>query len=458
MNAKSLVDLVKVRLMRLSERRRFERVMARRHYLGWGQPVGETIRYVAEVRGKWVALLVFGAAAYALEDRDTWIGWSGEQRRGRLNFLAQNRRFLILLDQREPNLASRILGLCTRRLADDWQEAYGHPIVGLETFVDPQRFQGTCYRAAGWEPLGLTEGCRRIRRDWYDHSGAPKQLFVKLLRRDAKSLLCAPELPTAWQKHELGVLARSPVRTEHSRSLWQAYAQIPEFRHARGLRHPLASVLACLACAVLAGAEGLGEAAEIIAGLEQRQLRALRCYRRRSSGRYEPPSESTLRRALSGLDTERFDTVVAQWVSQHEDIAAVALDGKAMRGCLNAEGKPLFLVSAVAHGTGAFQGQVQVDGKSNEIPAARQLLAQMGPLDGVMVTTDAAHTQVETAQVVVLEQGADYLSPIKGNQPSLLRKARRHLPVDHFFSDGRTGGKTKRTGGNPPDSSRGGDG
>jgi predicted transposase YbfD/YdcC len=90
------------------------------------------------------------------------------------------------------------------------------------------------------------------------------------------------------------------------------------------------------------------------------------------------------------------------------------------------------LVSAVAHGSGGFQGQVQVDSKSNEIPAARQLIRQIGPLDDILVTTDAAHTQVETAQEVVMNQGADYLSPIKGNQPSLLRKARRLLPVGRF--------------------------
>lgn len=431
-NNTSLVDVVKVRPMRRSERRRFERLMDRHHYLGWGQPVGETMRYVAEARGKWVALLVFGSAAYALEDRDTWIGWSVAQRQRRLSFIAQNRRFLMLPKTSEPNLASHILALCTRRLAQDWQKAYGHPIVGVETFVDPQRFQGTCYRAAGWEPLGLTAGCRRIRRDLYDRSGSPKQLFVKLLRRDAKELLVADDFPVAWQAYERKLAARSPVRTEHSRSLWDAFAQISEFRAARGLRHPLPSVLACAACGVLAGAEGLAEIAEVVAGLEQRQLRALRCYRRPSTGRYEPPSESTLRRVLSGIDSEQFDTVVAQWVSQHEDIAAVALDGKALRGCLNEEGKPLFLVSAVAHGTGGFQGQVQVESKSNEIPAARRLLAQMGPLDGIMVTTDAAHTQVETAQVVVMDQGGDYLSPIKGNQPSLLKKAQRLLPIGRF--------------------------
>lgn len=80
-NNKPLVDLVKVRPMRATEHQRFERLMDRHHYLGWGKPVGETMRYVAEARGKWVALLVFGAAAYALEDRDLWIGWSVTQRR-----------------------------------------------------------------------------------------------------------------------------------------------------------------------------------------------------------------------------------------------------------------------------------------------------------------------------------------------------------------------------------------
>lgn len=456
MKKSCLVDLVKVRPMRASERGRFERLMQRHHYLGWGQPVGETLRYVAEVRGKWVALLTFGAAAYALEDRDARLGWSLVQRQRRLNFLAQNRRFLILPGKSEPNLASRILALCTRRVAEDWQQAYGHPVLALETFVDPQRFQGTCYRAAGWEPLGLTSGSRRVRRDFYDQSGSPKQLFVKLLRRDAEELLRAPQWPVAWQTHEHKVPVRSPVKTEHSRSLWEALTQIDEFRKVRGIRHPLASVLACAACAVLAGAEGIAEMAEIVAGMEQRQLRALRCYRRRSTGRYEPPSESTLRRALSGIDAEQFDTVIAQWVGEHEDIAAVAIDGKALKGCLNEDGHPLFLVSAVAHGSGAFQGQVEVDSKSNEIPAARSLVAQMGPLDGIMVTTDAAHTQVETAQVVVMEHGGDYLSPIKGNQPSLLRKARRFLPAGRFFSDCQPSGETERSGGNPPDSSPGG--
>ena len=116
------MDLVKVRPMRATERQRFERLIERHHYLGGGQPVGETMRYVAEACGKWVALVTFGAAAYALADRDARLGWSLPQRQRRLSFLAQNRRFLILPGKSEPNLASHILALCTRSVAADWQK------------------------------------------------------------------------------------------------------------------------------------------------------------------------------------------------------------------------------------------------------------------------------------------------------------------------------------------------
>lgn len=432
----SNVARVKVRPLRIEERSRFEKLMELHHYLGWGLPVGEGLNYVAEVDGRWVALLTFGAAAYALKDREAWVGWTCEQRKRRLKFIAQNRRFLILPEASEKNMASRILGQCAKRLADDWRLVYGHPVLVIETFVDPQRFEGTCYRAAGWVPLGLTAGVQRIKRDYYEMGGSPKQLFVKSLRHDAHELLCADEWPKAWQKHEVRLVASSPLKTRHGRSLYQAFNDVPEFRRTRGLRHKMPAVLACVACAVLAGAKGISEMAEIIEGFDARQLRALRCYKNPRTGRMEAPSESTLRRVLAGVDAEKFDTVVASWVSGREDIKALALDGKALRGCLNEDGRPLFLVSAVAHGTGAFQGQVAVDCKTNEIPAARELLKQLGPLDGVMVTTDAAHTQIATAHQIVIEHGGDYFSPVKGNQPNLLKKAEQLLPKESFFPYG----------------------
>ena len=430
--SKRILDEVHVRLARARERGRFKRLMGAHHYLGWGQPVGETLLYVAEAEGRWVAVLVFGAAAYALRDRDEWIGWSLTQRQARLNFVAQNRRFLILPGVKELNLASRILGLCARRLASDWEAAYGHPVLVSETFVDPQRFEGTCYRAAGWQPLGLTAGARRVRRDFYDDSGTPKQLLIKTLRPDACAQLRAESWPENWRIHQRAVVATNPLRGQEPYSLFQAFQQVPEFRGAHGRRHLLAAVLACATCAMLAGAEGIAEMAEIVEGFDQRQLRLLRCWQNRRTKRFVAPSENTLRRVLGGIDPERFDRIVGDWVRAHGRVAALAIDGKTLKACLDAEGRQTTLVAAVAHGDGAPLAQLPVPPSTNETATARDLLDVLPPLDGALATFDAAHTNGETARKVVLEKGGDYLLPVKGNQPTLLDHANRLLPQAAF--------------------------
>lgn len=437
-----LLDQVEVRLVcNTRERARFKRLMGKEHYLGWGQPVGETLMYVAVCGRKWVALLTFGAPAYALRDRDQLIQWSVPQRQARLNFVVQNRRFLILHGIKEHNLASRILALCSNRLAHDWESAYGHPVLLMETFVDPQRFQGTCYRAAGWMPLGLTAGARRIRRDFYDDSGSPKQLFVKLLRKDACELLRAPTWPNAWQGHELHVLPSNPLSGREPYSLFQAFQEVDDFRGTHGRRHLLASVLACAACAMLAGAEGIAEMAEIVAGFDCRHLKMLRCWRNPNTRRHEPPSENTLRRVLAGIDPVRFDQVIGRWLQQHGKASALAIDGKTLKACINARGNQTTLVSAVAHGDGAPVAQLPVPEGTNEITTARELLDVLPPLDDMLVTFDAAHTNGETARKVVVDKGADYLLPIKGNQPALLKKAKRLLPQAAFSPSNQDSGK-----------------
>lgn len=449
--AKSVLDRVRVRLATPREGKRFKRLMARHHYLGWGRPVGETLDYVAHVNGRWVALLTFGAAAYALRDRDEWIGWTPARRRGRLNFLTQNRRFLILPGEAEPNLASRVLGLCERRLAADWSEAHGHPVLAAETFVDPQRFTGTCYRAAGWEPLGLTAGARRVRRDWYDEGGTPKQLFVKPLAADARERLRAEEWPEAWRPHVLPAKPSHLLRGEEHYSLFRALLDLPDGRSAHGRRHRQAAVLACAACAFLAGVEGIGEMAEFAASLDQRHLRVLRCWRDRRTGRCVAPSESTFRRVLGGVDATRFDAAVAAWVRQHERLVALAVDGKTLKACRDAEGRQRTLVAAVAHGSGAPVAQTAVPAGTNETAAARDLLDLLPPVDGAMISFDAAHTNAETARKVVMGKGADYLIPVKGNQPNLCAHAERLLPQAAFSPSGGHGREAARPRGDARD-------
>jgi Domain of unknown function (DUF4338) len=136
----------------------FNSLMEAHHYLGYEQPVGEHLKYLVWAQGRPVACLAFSSAPRHLGSRDRYIGWSAEARRRNIHFLAYNTRFLILPWVRVEHLASHILGQMAARISEDWQRMYGHPIYFLETFVDPERFRGTCYRAANWVLLGKTTG------------------------------------------------------------------------------------------------------------------------------------------------------------------------------------------------------------------------------------------------------------------------------------------------------------
>jgi hypothetical protein len=136
----------------------FQSLLEQYHYLGYEQPVGEHLKYLVWAQGRPVACLGWSSAPRHLGSRDRFIGWSSEARRRNIRFLAYNTRFLILPWVTVPHLASHILGRMSRRLSQDWERLYGHPIYFLETFVDPERFRGTCYRAANWVSLGRTTG------------------------------------------------------------------------------------------------------------------------------------------------------------------------------------------------------------------------------------------------------------------------------------------------------------
>jgi hypothetical protein len=136
----------------------FNSVMEHHHYLGYEQPVGEHLKYVAWAQGRPIACLAWSSAPRHLGSRDHFIGWSAAARRRNIRFIAYNTRFLILPWVEVPHLASHLLGGMAKRLSQDWERLYQHPIYFLETFVDPTRFRGTCYRAANWIRLGQTTG------------------------------------------------------------------------------------------------------------------------------------------------------------------------------------------------------------------------------------------------------------------------------------------------------------
>lgn len=158
-------------------------LLAHHHYLGYRGPTGENIAYLVwSATDQPLACLLFGAAAWKVAARDEFIGWEQEVRRAGLSALANNSRFLILPGVRVPHLASHILSLATGRLRRDWMEKYGHPVELVETFVQRDRFAGTCYRAANWRWLGATQGRSRNDRD-HEQAVPVKDIYVYPLSR-----------------------------------------------------------------------------------------------------------------------------------------------------------------------------------------------------------------------------------------------------------------------------------
>ena len=161
---------------RTSDEPLFNSLMEHHHYLAYEQPVGEHLKYLVGAQGRPIACLAWSSAPRHLGSRDRYIGWSAEARRQNIRFIAYNTRFLILPWVQVPHLASHILGKVTRTLSDDWNRMYGHPIYFAETFIDPGRFRGTCYRAANWQLLGLTTG-----RGKDDHTNKPNRPIKQIL-------------------------------------------------------------------------------------------------------------------------------------------------------------------------------------------------------------------------------------------------------------------------------------
>jgi hypothetical protein len=172
------------------ERLRLTEYLARFHYLGCPEPLGQLHYLVQDGHGRDIAVLLFGPAAWRVGPRDQFIGWSSAQRQARLGHLAQHTRFLILPWVQVPHLASHLLAQSLPRLAADWRAQHGRPLLLVETFVERGRFAGTCYQAANWMHLGRTQG--RGRNDRANARARPvKDLYVYPLRGDVRARLCA---------------------------------------------------------------------------------------------------------------------------------------------------------------------------------------------------------------------------------------------------------------------------
>jgi len=378
--------------------------------------VGEHLRYAFIYKGRWLGVATWSAAAFHIKDRDQFIGWSAQQCGRRRGLLANNSRLLVMPDCHSPNLISRFMKLMLGRLSPDWQKRWGHPIALVETFVDPRYYTGTAYKVSGWSHLGKTAGWKRDADDFYEKNEAPKQIWVRQLVKKACVKLRAAQLPPDWAQVEQAAPIRCTAKAPEIRSLMESLLkEVPEFRRAQALAYPLPGLI-CLM--VMAGAQGVVRGPQDLADyadtLSQGQLRALRFRADPHTGNLRCPKKTTFTRVLHEVDDDLIERVLLRWQDQilgPPQDPMVIFDGKKVRHA------GVEIVNAVDC-AGRFLGSVITDSKSNEIPAARQLLGGQDLLGKILVA-DAMHTQDETAKQILFEGGGDYLLTVKGNQSTL---------------------------------------
>ena len=424
----------------LEEETRWNKLIRKHHYLKEHRMVGESLRYVIQKNGEWIGLLGWSSAAFHLGPRDAWIGWTDAQRQAARHLVACNARFALLTPKgHSPNLASHCLSLNLQRLSADWLEQYGHPIALVETYVDPKRFEGTCYRAANWIEIGVTKGFGRSRLDFYQLHRQPKAIFLYPLVRNARHVLSAPLMPAAWAPYRREAPALEyPLSGKQTISLLDALRPLRDPRRNRGWRHRrVASIVAIATAAMIAGNNSLIDIGEFSQSLNQNQLRSLRACRCPKTGKFLAPSETTIRRILQRLDPVELDRLINDWLRSHllhAGIAALAVDGKCARTAAKIKGQGLQLFGALDTHTQLFCRQIQIPAKTNEIPTLKDLLQDLD-LRGTLVSADALNTQTATADHLVKQKQADFLLVVKANQPKLFDQLTRlsHSPKGVFF-------------------------
>jgi hypothetical protein len=404
---------------------RFDGMMEQQHALGSTPPVGDFLRQVAVLDGEWVGLLAWGSAALHLKDRDEWVGWNGRQRKERLKLVANNRRFLLPGRKGEhPNRASQVLAAALRALPEQWEQHFGYRPVLAETFTDPEAQAGTCYKAAGWLPLGHTAGYGRHRADFFTPHGRPKKLWVKELCAGGRGVLAASApLPAGLAGGAVSGHGALPLPPAAYRSLFEALRSVPDPR-ARSTTFRIGPVLTIVVMALLCGCRDVAGFHRFGQSLAQQQ-RALIGLPRRRGGRFRSvPGYGVYRQVLCRLELEALARVLSAWLRQRSGSlpTALALDGKMIRDTVG-------VLALAAHDSGEAHALAPMRDKDDghpqgELTVAQRLLEEAADLEGRVVTADALHCQRKTARIICA-QGGEYLLQIKGNQPGLHARAQQ---------------------------------
>lgn len=376
-----------------------EDALSRHHYLGSKRLEGKRMRYVITYRGEWVALLFFEEATLHSQVRDEEIGWDVETRKRRNKYMTNNCRFMIGAQYKGvQNLGSKCLWLVERRISEDWQRRYGHPILAVETFVDPEKgYEGSCYKGAGWKNLGLTKGYRYADGTVSSH----KYYFVKPLHAESYAALRGE-----WE-HPLITGAR-PVHGSSPnfvfdpnkidfKSLRKVIASIPDPRAARGKRYEFVPMLSLIIAAALCGYTQFRQIRDWIAGLSP-ELRAKSGLRGDRT-----PSEAMIGTLLKRIQGEKLDEAFCGWLRKFGGSLAgkvVSLDGKLQRGTGPGVPKQKKFLNVIVNDLGIVIKQLPVSPRGMEQPEGRQAIRELD-VEGSIITADAIHASAATAREVV---------------------------------------------------------
>ena len=237
-----------------------------------------------------------------------------------------------------------MLALTEHRIVDDWQARFGHPLLLLETFVDPRRFHGGVYRAANWLELGLTQGYRRTREGYSAEIDAPKRVFVRPLHSTARVQLTHPD-----RNHlQLKGAPKLMLNAAQMHSLPESFTTIPDPRRSQGQRHRLPVVLSIAAGAILCGMRGYKAIHDWAESLGQKARERFGC--RNEDGLYVVPSEFVIRDCLVRIEPDALDQAISIWSQKWEkDELALAIDGKTMKNAIDADGNQTHIMSVIGH-------------------------------------------------------------------------------------------------------------
>ena len=367
-------------------------LLTRRHYLKSSMVNRNTIIHVVRRGREDVAIVTWEPQLrHWFSLRDRVIGWTKKQKEQRLKYCVENRRFLVLVE--EKNLASRCLTLSLARLCDDGEELFGHNFLMAETFVDPSRgYNGACYKGAGWKEVGLTAGGHG-RQD-----RSAKLYFIKELKKDALAKLKAPHLtPNDTINPRQSRLCLEQLNLE---SLRKKLEQVPDYRKIEG-KNPLAAILAVFCVAGMCGAVNVKAVYRWVQALSWEVLKDL--------GFVRPLTYTTAWRVMTHVNHAELSRVLCEWLNEHaekvpitEQLRHLAFDGKTLRTASKCAGTQMHMVSLVDATIGVLLGQRMINDKEkNEIPCARALLQEVAIDANTVVTGDAMHTQRKTAEVIL---------------------------------------------------------